>query len=62
MTGREAGLTGGLSLFLLNVLKLEPLVGLVSLDVSLEPVVERGIPDIRLRGDSPSKVPVRLYM
>lgn len=51
ITGREAGLIGGLSLPLLfNLLKLVPLVGLVSLEVSLEPVVDLGIPEDNLRG------------
>lgn len=47
---------GGLSLALRYLLMLEVLVGLVSRDVSLEPVVERGIPeDKRLGlGESPS--------
>lgn len=49
ITGREAGLRGGRSL-VRNLLRLEPRVGLVSLDASLEPVVERGIPEDNLRG------------
>lgn len=60
MTGLAAGLIGGRSLDLRYRAKPGVRVGLVSLDVSLEPVVDRDIPDIpRCLGESPSTL-VRL--
>lgn len=64
ITGREAGLNGGLSQIVLdrNLPKLVSLDGLVSLDASLEPAVERGIPEDSLRGLGDSCSVLRLYM
>lgn len=64
MTGLEAGLRGGLSdmPLLLNLLRLESLDGLVSLEASLEPVVERGIPEDKRLGLGESCSVLRLYI
>lgn len=66
ITGLDAGLGGGRSLapLLLNRPRLESRVGLVSRDASLEPAVDRGMPDDRRRGrgESWSEVLLRLYM
>lgn len=64
MTGRDAGLSGGLSQTVLdrNLPKLESLDGLVSLDASLEPAVDRGMPEDILLGLGDSCSFPRLYM
>lgn len=64
ITGRDAGLKGGLSQMVRdrNLPKLESLDGLVSLDASLEPAVDRGIPEDIRRGLGDSCSLPRLYM
>lgn len=63
ITGRDAGLKGGLSLTVLerNLPKLVSRDGLVSLDASLEPAVDRGMPEDILRGRGDSCSVPRLY-
>lgn len=62
MTGLAAGLIGGRSLARRYLLILEVLVGLVSREVSRDPVVERGIPEDRRLGRGESVSVPLLYI